>query len=145
MGFQPIFKEVLLKHIFLQPHCHFGAILYEKLQHKPLFLQPMKFFAFIIGFFLLYLSCQPCGDSRECNKKTEGMISATDNHQQSNHNAENCTPFCTCSCCATSVFFSSYFKTPESKAITQAEKFPLYDITFNSEVFSSIWQPPQLS
>jgi len=105
----------------------------------------MKFFAFIMSFFLLYLSCQPCGDSKECNEKSELKISATHNHQEHNHNAESCTPFCTCSCCPTSVFFSSYFKTLDSKAITQAEKFPLYDVTFDSEVFSSIWQPPQLS
>ncbi|MFN0082269.1 MAG: hypothetical protein ACKVOM_07085, partial [Ferruginibacter sp.] len=52
----------------------------------------MKATFFILGFFLLYLSSLPCGDSKECNAKTPVEISANDNHQQHNHESEACTP-----------------------------------------------------
>lgn len=87
----------------------------------------------------------PCGDIQDCNVKVESKISATDNHQQHNHDAESCTPFCSCSCCAASVFFSPFAKTQAAQVAFQSTKYSLYDVAFNSEVFSSIWQPPKLS
>ncbi|OSZ77177.1 hypothetical protein CAP36_12240 [Chitinophagaceae bacterium IBVUCB2] len=91
------------------------------------------------------MSCLPCGDIQDCNVKTEAKISATDNHQQHNHDAETCTPFCTCSCCAASAFSSPFSKAQATYVAFQSAKHLLYDVAFNSEVFSSIWQPPQIS
>ncbi|MEI2738004.1 MAG: DUF6660 family protein [Chitinophagaceae bacterium] len=105
----------------------------------------MKFFFLILSFAMLYMSCLPCGDSQECNVKMEAKISPTDNHQQHNHDAEACTPFCTCSCCAATVFFTPISKAPSTHIAFQSNKYSLFDVAFNSEVFSSIWQPPQLS
>ena len=105
----------------------------------------MKPFFFILSCFMLYLSCLPCGDSLECNVKTEQKISATDNHQQHDHRTEACTPFCTCSCCPSSVFFTPFAKAQDTHVHIQSIKYSLFDITFDSDVFSSIWQPPRLS
>ncbi len=105
----------------------------------------MKATFFILGFFLLYLSSLPCGDSKECNAKTPVEISANDNHQQHNHESEACTPFCTCSCCPASSYFYSPSKTHVSKVIFQSGKHPLFNVAFNSEAHYAIWQPPQLS
>ncbi len=105
----------------------------------------MKATFFILGFFLLYLSCLPCGDSKECNAKTPVEISAADNHQDHNHAAEICTPFCTCSCCAASLFHSAFSKAQVTKIVLQSEKYPLYDLSFNSIASSCIWQPPKIS
>ncbi len=105
----------------------------------------MKFFTFIMGFFLLYLSCLPCGDSRECNAKNPVEISANENHQQHNHESEACSPFCTCSCCPASSYFYNSLKYQISKIVLQSEKYPLYNIAFNSEAHYSIFQPPKLS
>ena len=110
-----------------------------------LYLQIMKAFFFILGCFMLYLTCLPCGDSEECNVKLSAQISAATNHQEHHHNAESCTPFCTCSCCAASVFFVSYTKTKINKAIFQSEKHPVYNVALNGEVYYAIWQPPKLS
>ncbi len=105
----------------------------------------MKFFAFIMSFYLLALSCYPCGDSQECDVKAEAKISQSDVHQQHNHNKEACTPFCTCSCCPSSVFFTPFAKAQDTHVHIQSIKYSLFDITFDSDVFSSIWQPPRLS
>jgi len=94
---------------------------------------------------MLYLSCLPCGDSVECNVTTEQKITATDNHQQHQHQSESCTPFCTCSCCAASAFYSTFSKIQASKIVFQSEKHPLQNEDAKTNIFSSIWQPPQLS
>ena len=94
---------------------------------------------------MLYLSCLPCGDSKDCNIKVPTEISATDNHQQHNHDTETCTPFCTCSCCAASAFYSTFSRTQATKVVLQSEKYPLYNVAFNTEAHYAIWQPPQLS
>ena len=105
----------------------------------------MKFFFLILSFAMLYMSCLPCGDSKECNAKTEAKISATDNHEQHKHNAEACTPFCTCSCCAASVFYSHFSKAQVNKVMLSSEIFPLHNVAFTTEAHKSIWQPPRLS
>jgi hypothetical protein len=91
------------------------------------------------------MSCLPCGDGNECNKKAATEISTTDNHQEHNHDAESCTPFCTCSCCALSIFYSGFSKAQDVLAILQSEKHLLSNVAFNTEAYYSIWQPPKLS
>jgi len=58
--------------------------LLEKLKNaiNPSIFATMKFLFFITGFFLLYLSCLPCGDSKECNVKAPAEFSANDDHQR---------------------------------------------------------------
>jgi hypothetical protein len=105
----------------------------------------MKIFFFFLGCFMLYLSCLPCSDSKECNGKGEERISVNTNHKEHNHNKEGCTPFCTCSCCAISAFFAPYYKASDTKVAFQSVRYPLYDVALNTEVYYSIWQPPKLS
>ena len=91
------------------------------------------------------MSLLPCGDSTECNAKIEAKISPIDNHQQHKHDAEACTPFCTCSCCATSVFYSPFSKVQVNNVGFQSQKYPLHNVAFNTEAHNSIWQPPRVS
>lgn len=94
---------------------------------------------------MLYMSCLPCSDGNECNEKAPIEISATDIHQEHNHEAEACTPFCTCSCCAVSIFYSGLSKAQDVKVVFQSEKHLLSNVAFNTEVYYSIWQPPKVS
>ena len=107
-------------------------------------LTPMKFLGFIFAVYLLTLSCLPCGDMNECNDKAAQTISATTDHQQHKHSKEACTPFCSCSCCAASGFYVSFSKTQSPKLFQQSEKYPSHNISFLSQEFSSIWQPPKI-
>ncbi|MET7001453.1 DUF6660 family protein [Chitinophaga defluvii] len=103
----------------------------------------MKFFALIMGVWLLILSCLPCGDSRECNDQRATTISA--NHQQHNHDIEHCAPFCTCSCCSISM---SCHKIPIyiiAKKVFATKNYSDYPTPFCKEVSHAIWQPPKIS
>ena len=66
-------------------------------------------------------------------------------HQQHNHTEEACSPFCTCSCCAASAFYAATPKTTATKVFIQTDKYPLYSVAFNTEVYYAIWQPPKLA
>jgi hypothetical protein len=114
------------------------------LQHKLLFLQAVKFLFGFLALFLLYLSCIPCSDKVECNTKTEVRVSSATNHQEHNPAMEICTPFCTCSCCPASAFYSPFNKIQATKIVFQPEKFPFYDVAFTTQAYYSIWQPPKL-
>jgi len=86
----------------------------------------------------------PCGDNMECNVKQEVKISAIDDHGEHDHAEEICTPFCTCSCCAASVYYSvlSKIQTPN---VFQSVKHRVPAIAYNPEVYYAIWQPPKIS
>ena len=94
---------------------------------------------------MLYMSCLPCNDSKECTISAETKISSPADHQQHNHSKEACTPFCTCTCCAASVFFSPLSKIYASNVIGQSVKHSLYNVAFKTEVYYTIWQPPKIS
>jgi hypothetical protein len=96
---------------------------------------------------MIYLSCLPCSDGNECDvsSKTGEKISPATNHQKHSHAKETCTPFCTCSCCAASPYYSPLFKIAATKVISLLEKYPLYNVAYNTEVYYTIWQPPKLA
>ena len=104
----------------------------------------VKIFFAILSCFTLYLSMLPCGDSIECNVKQEVKISAADNHGEHDHAEEICTPFCTCSCCAVSVYYSGLSKI-QTPNVFQSVKHPVPAIAYNPEVYYAIWQPPKIS
>jgi hypothetical protein len=91
------------------------------------------------------MSCLPCGDSIDCNLKTQAKIAASNNHQQHNHEKESCTPFCTCSCCSATVSFTPFTKSAIDKVAFHSVKYPTYNVAFTAEAHYSIWQPPQIS
>lgn len=104
----------------------------------------MKLFASIMALVVLALSVMPCADMAATGGKAN--ISYSQNHSGQDQDApDDCSPFCTCSCCSTS-FNLSINSTP-------AEAIPLFDgrviIAYNSskpiEISLPIWQPPQLS
>lgn len=103
----------------------------------------MKFLFTCLSVFLLYLSCIPCSDSEECKVKTVVNSSIAADHQEHNHAKENCTPFCTCSCCTSLVFSHTPFKTAVTTGVTPAGKYPLIDEQVNAGPRYSIWQPPK--
>lgn len=103
----------------------------------------MKMLFFLLGCFILYLSCLPCSDGVECSSGKATMIAMAGNHEQHQHETENCTPFCNCSCCAASVYFTPLEKTAFNKIIFHLEKYPVYHLTSITALAESIWQPPR--
>jgi len=103
----------------------------------------MKFLTLLFSFYILILSCLPCGDRKECNTEEAQKISVTTTHQEHNHTTEACTPFCTCSCCVASAFYQPLTSFSTSNIVFQSVQFQ-YEVVFNSYDLHSIWQPPQL-
>lgn len=104
----------------------------------------MKFFVFIFSFYILALSCLPCGDRQECNVKAEQKITASTPHQEHQHQTEACTPFCSCACCAAASFHQPVMYAKTNGLVFQKLTF-YYNDDFLSYDFHSIWQPPRIS
>ena len=129
----------------MQP-CDYNSIKWrQELNFNPLFLHPMKFFGFIISFYLLGLSCLPCGDGNDCNLKPAQAISAATDHEKHRHDFEHCTPFCTCSCCATSVVKTDISIFTSGNLPLNSVKNPALISSFFPQMSYAIWQPPKLS
>ncbi|MFC4233317.1 DUF6660 family protein [Parasediminibacterium paludis] len=104
----------------------------------------MKFLTLIFSIYLLVLSCVPCADKDECNInmdiKTTISSTTKENPKKSD---EACTPFCTCSHCSASAYYQPLNSYKIPKRIFPTTKYPVYDVSYNSQVFFSIWQPPK--
>ena len=107
----------------------------------------MKIFAFFISFYILVLSSVPCNDmGNKCNKNSINK-EHTQNHDHQQDTDDNCTPFCTCSCCSSSVleiYFTPFcIKKPIEFSISQ--KITIRNFSFVSNYFGNIWQPPKIT
>lgn len=101
----------------------------------------MKFLALILCFYISALVLMPCHDQAHGCAVSYTELSAPDAH--AGCNADQCSPFCTCSCCSVSVVSSTTgFDLP---AVTLPVKTLL---TFYKEYlpvsYISIWQPPKV-
>ena len=105
----------------------------------------MKLSAFILSILVLVLSFIPCADDANAGKNLKVEQQNVKHTEQQNHNenADDCSPFCHCACCAG--FSINHFVA----AVTHT---PKYECDPTSSFLSSvaigiaspIWQPPQL-
>jgi hypothetical protein len=102
----------------------------------------MKLFFILYSFYLLGLSIVPCADSNENN--VNASSTAISLPQKHHHTTDICTPFCTCTCCASSAFYQplTVFRLAELhigvvKIATQKSLI--------SHTSHSIWQPPKIA
>jgi hypothetical protein len=106
----------------------------------------VKLFTLIFSFYLLALAVMPCSDMEDCNYPSADQSTfATTDHSDHDSDTENCSPFCMCACCGqsiTNIFYPTalYNPTPVVK-----QDIPIYNASFISEVYLSIWQPPKIS
>ncbi|MEZ5055222.1 MAG: DUF6660 family protein [Chitinophagales bacterium] len=103
----------------------------------------MKYLVFIFSIYVLALSVVPCSDIKnECfNQK------ATEKQHHHNQDADdNCTPFCTCTCCINGVTIANpqHLVTDNFYTSTTIEKIPTFNTQFISSFEGNIWQPPKI-
>jgi hypothetical protein len=102
----------------------------------------MKFFAFILSVYFLALTITPCIDvpKDDSLQKVELSKRVPVNSQ---NEADHCSPFCACSCCATPVISQVYVIHFDS--FLHAQKyFPNYSSGYIASLYVSIWQPPKI-
>ena len=103
----------------------------------------MKFFAFIMAFLVLALSVMPCADTDAENDSKAKTTIAKSSQQKENPQQDDCSPFCSCTCCACFsvnhfIVSVNYLSSFSEKAIAAYLPADLIEIAF------PIWQPPQL-
>jgi len=111
-----------------------------------LLLQPMKIAAIIMALLVLALSSIPCMDRAAFAKSTANTktgVHQIDKHQQQQDHNDDCSPFCSCNCCAG---FSINHQVPTvvkqfSLTLNKSVSFYNADIV---EISLPVWQPPQL-
>ena len=104
----------------------------------------MKFFALVFNVYLFALSFFPCADVDYCDENTGIATSLSPMHKTENRpGVENCTPFCICACCTTSIINEMVYKQETSKQIYAAFKFPSIQILYPSQTIAAVWQPPK--
>lgn len=139
-----ISKKVIVSLIFATTLLFYLAKSYEIVTQISFFVK-MKYLFFLLGFYLLSLSCLPCSDSKVSNTDIGVTISAADKHQLNDHSSEVCTPFCICSCCAASVFYSHVSIVQVDKVLFPSKKYSLFLEENITDIHNSIWQPPQIA
>lgn len=108
----------------------------------------MRFFCIIFSFYLLFLSWQPCQDIT-ANKviHQKNYAEQPDFHvTQEQNETDDCSPFCICSCCQTSVTYANLFfritNIITNKITSKTSAF--YQNPDEKTYQNSIWQPPKL-
>ncbi|WP_394341683.1 DUF6660 family protein [Solitalea longa] len=102
----------------------------------------MKWLCYILSLYMLVLICVPCGDNIECKKITQEQEGNAGNHDSHNHEQENCSPFCLCSCC--SIAINTTEPLLVSFELTHFIEHITVHIPFSiPKISSHIWQPPR--
>ncbi|HPT21395.1 MAG TPA: hypothetical protein PLR88_05565 [Bacteroidales bacterium] len=103
----------------------------------------MKFFTFILSFYILGLIAMPCADIKADNSSHKEKMTehSTDSRHHDHH---HCSPFCTCECCVTPVITDDTII--EFNSYNYFSKvFDAYSIAYIPNQLFLIWQPPKLS
>ena len=103
----------------------------------------MKLFAFAMALLVLTLSCMPCADGvcAADNGKAKTLLSKTPGN--SDDHTDDCSPFCTCNCCAgfTVNLMSFQIAVNVSPLLSKDTKHLPQTIC---NISLPVWQPPQL-
>lgn len=105
----------------------------------------MRSFLFTLSIYLLALSCIACNDLDSNAESSLQMVTTTNQQQQNRQKSEECTPFCSCSCCPASAFYQKLIYFNFDKLVFQSVKYPAFNSNFYSEVAFSVWHPPKIS
>ncbi|MES2894227.1 MAG: DUF6660 family protein [Bacteroidota bacterium] len=104
----------------------------------------MRFLAFIMAFIILAISVVPCADQASITSGGQGneITAQHADHPLEDH-ADECSPLCTCSCCAGFAILG----TPSKISGVQILPSKQYSSLLISPTFSihfAIWQPPRV-
>jgi hypothetical protein len=105
-------------------------------------LSIMKVLTLIFSLYILVLTTIPCVDRpfEKTIHPSEQTDNACHNHDEA---ANQCSPFCVCNCCGTHVVSIENILLSEVSSIPGKVIF-WYPADFNSNLYRSIWLPPEL-
>lgn len=109
----------------------------------------MKNYNYILSFLLAItiavISFYPCSDRYVAPVvAADAVATVLAESQHADHDADACSPFCACVCCAVSVnLIVLNYTIPQVVLFQQTEK-TILPYPFVESVVYSIWQPPKL-
>ena len=105
----------------------------------------MRLIAVIFSMYVIMLTAIPCID-RYYDANQVDKTELTHENQDSHHHSDsdNCSPFCTCNCCATAVIIQPMMVKLTCFSFIQKQYFPVTSV-FISDPLANIWQPPKIA
>lgn len=100
----------------------------------------MRHIAFILSLYVLVLIAIPCVDVQIASS---GSATQSEQHHHENE-GDHCSPFCTCSCCATAVIFMDFAVQLSSFSLVE-KQYSFYCAGFYDGPEVNIWQPPKIA
>lgn len=114
----------------------------------------MKIFSFLLSIYIFCLAILPCSDIHLVINDSEHTTyhaenESHDTHDHSEDSDNHCSPFCTCTCCHTSINFEF-----GSKSVLVSRKFVQVSTVDNTFLYydspsttyrNTIWQPPKVN
>jgi len=106
----------------------------------------MGYLAKILSIITLVLTLFPCSDGfAQYNDTNETQITLNTNDTQDHHSDDGnlCTPFCTCLCCASLVYFEKSLSITQLEPISQTVN-NYFDSNLTLGFIGRNFQPPKL-
>jgi len=103
----------------------------------------MKLVAIILSIIIFSLSALPCVDEGTIDVSQSTSISQDSNHSGQS-DTDLCSPFCSCTCCASIAFEPNIQQHSLISEIHTTEINTAYIVSFTSNYLSLIYQPPQV-
>jgi len=101
----------------------------------------MRFLALLFSMYILLLTSLSCAEMKEKDHAQNVPVS----QRSSNHdNCSECSPFCTCNCCATPMVCQMDLVVFKVSILVRKHETN-YPTLFVTQRSGDIWQPPQLS
>lgn len=102
----------------------------------------MKSFSLICAILVLVLNFVPCADAQETVDRYNQVLCQQSKTEHPHPISDNCSPFCHCSCCASSSIVQLFYLniTPEIQYKNALIPYFLRDYI---AISLPIWQPPQ--
>ena len=105
----------------------------------------MRFICYILSIYFITLISVPCVDSLNGDHSTKTEMGCNTNGNHQHNNGDQCSPFCTCNCCATPVIYQDFDVQFHSLTFIEKSISTEYTSAIFSCHLSSIWQPPQMA
>jgi len=102
----------------------------------------MRFLSFLCVLIVLVLNFVPCADAHE-TEETQTAVAAPSGQQESPSHADDCTPFCHCSCCASTVVVKLTASPAVPFKISTSAYVPHFEGN-SMDVSLPIFQPPKV-
>lgn len=101
----------------------------------------MKYLSSILSLYILILIAVPCIDA-PIDEDTQHIELTSSNSHSHQHHTDQCSPLCTCQCCASPLVYTENLIQLSNFTFAQ-EVQSSYKSIFSTSCISPIWQPPK--